>query len=101
MGGGGGGANNTSSSNTRVGAAASPLYSAPVGWKASLDSRRSTESAPAVSAATASGNRRGSKGSPESATGGANSSPAHSSIGSPIEGYCTPLINRKIPQRSR
>ena len=39
--------------------------------------------------------RRASKGSPPSASE-ANSSPAHS-IGSPIEGYCTPLINRKVP----
>ena len=39
--------------------------------------------------------RRASKGSPPSAGEANNSSPAHS-IGSPIEGYCTPLINRKV-----
>ena len=60
-------------------------------WRKSLDSRRPTT---AVAGAAGSG-RRASKGSPPSAGEANNSSPAHS-IGSPIEGYCTPLINRKV-----
>ena len=59
-------------------------------WRKSLDSRRPT----AAGGAAGSG-RRASKGSPPSAGEANNSSPAHS-IGSPIEGYCTPLINRKV-----
>ena len=58
-------------------------------WRKSLDSRRPTP------AGAAGSGRRASKGSPPSAGEANNSSPAHS-IGSPIEGYCTPLINRKV-----
>ena len=60
-------------------------------WRKSLDSRRS------AAGGGGTGGRRASKGSPPSAAAAseANSSPAHS-IGSPIEGYCTPLINRKV-----
>ena len=102
----GGGSGNEQSSTTNpirrqpqpaqiTGAGASSQYSgAGVGsssWRKSLDSRRS------AAGGGGTGGRRASKGSPPSAAAAseANSSPAHS-IGSPIEGYCTPLINRKV-----
>ena len=101
MAGAGGGNEQSSTNNCARRQAAPPIagasspYSGAGGsssWRTSLDGR-STAVAPPF---TGRSGRRASKGSPPSASE-ANSSPSAHSIGSPIEGYCTPLINRKVP----
>ena len=101
MAGAGGGNEQSSTNNCARRQAAPPIagasspYSGAGGsssWRTSLDGGRSTAVAPPF---TGRSGRRASKGSPPSASE-ANSSPSAHSIGSPIEGYCTPLINRKV-----